>query len=53
MATRQGTFSEFDNGQEDWTSYTERLQQYFSANEIEVGDKQRAILLNCCGPQTY
>ena len=54
MATRQGTFSEFDNGQEDWTSYTERLQQYFSANEIEAGDKQRVVLLSCCEtPQTY
>ena len=53
MATRHETISEFDNSSEDWISYTERIQQYFSANEIEHMEKQRAILLGCCGPQTY
>ena len=53
MATRQGTFCEFDSANEDWTSYTERLQQYFMANEIVAEEKQRAILLSCCGPHTY
>ena len=52
MATCQETISEFDNANEDWTSYTERLQHYFSANEIEADTKQKAILLSCCGPKT-
>ena len=34
LATGHGTISEFDNGNKDWTSYTERLQHYFSAKEI-------------------
>ena len=45
LASRHGTISEFDNGNEDWTSYTERLQHYFSANEIEGEAKQKAISL--------
>ena len=53
MATRHGTISEFDNSDEDWTSYTERLEQYYAANDIDSAEKQRAILLSCCGPQTY
>ena len=53
MATRHGTINEFDNGNEDWTSYTERLQHYLSANEIEAEAKQKAILLSCCEPKTY
>ena len=43
---------EFDASKEDWTSYTERLQQYFAANDIPE-EKQRAVLLSSCGPQTY
>ena len=53
MASRQGVFGEFDHGIEDWASYTERLQQYFAANNIEGGGKHKAILLSCCGPRTY
>ena len=52
-ASRHGSFGEFDSGSEDWASYTERLQQHYAANEIEAVGKQRAILLSCCGPQTY
>ena len=54
MATH-GSISEFVPGREDWVSYTERLEQYFTANGIkqEEGDKRRAILLSCCGAATY
>ena len=38
---------------EDWTSYTERLAQYFVANDIADAGKKRAILLSACGPSTY
>ena len=53
MATRHGTISEFDNSNEDWTSYTERLQHYYTANEIEAEGKQNDLLLSYCGQQTY
>ena len=53
MATAiHGSVGEFDASKEDWTSYTERLQQYFAANDIPE-EKQRAVLLSSCGPQTY
>ena len=49
MATH-GTVGEFNSTREDWVSYIERLEQYFVANGIsEEGNKQRAILLSCCG----
>ena len=40
-------------GQEDWESYEERLQQYFVANDIKDAEKQRVILLSTCGQSTY
>ena len=49
MATRHGTISEFDNSDEDWMSYTKRLEQ----NDIDSAEKRRAILLSSCGSQTY
>ena len=53
MAAKHGFLNEFEAGKEDWTSYTERLQQYFTANDVESPEKQRAILLSGCGAQTY
>ena len=52
MATH-GSVGEFNSGVEDWASYTERLKQYFAANDVENADKQRAILLSGCGASTY
>ena len=52
MAVKHGTIGEFDSGIEDWTSYTERLEQYFVANNVGE-DKQQATLLSVCGSQTY
>ena len=53
MASKHGSISEFEAGREDWISYTERLQQYFVANDVEAANKQRSILLSVCGAQTY
>ena len=54
MATH-GSISEFVQGREDWVSYTERLEQHFTANAIkpEETERRRAILLSCCGAATY
>ena len=41
-------FQENDN----WIEYTERLDQYFSANEINYSGKNRAVLLSSCGAKT-
>ena len=52
MSTIHGTIGEFNSTQEDWASYTERLQQYFAAKDV-AEDKQKAILLSACGIATY
>ena len=52
MATH-GSIEEFNSSKEGWVSYTEWLEQYFAANEVVSADKQQAILLTCCGPDTY
>ena len=53
MAAVHGSIGPFESSSEDWTSYTERLQQYFIANDVQDEDKKRALLLSNCGPQTY
>ena len=52
MATH-GSLSEFDSAREDWTSYSERLEQYLLANGVTADDKKRAILISTSGPRTY
>ena len=54
MATH-GSIEAFNSTIEDWTSYTERLEQYFTANKIGTGEaeRRRAILLSICGPTTF
>ena len=53
MASRYGVINEFEAAREDWTSYAERLEQYFAANDVESAEKRRAIFLSACGAQTY
>ena len=53
MANHHGAFGAFDSGVEEWQTYAERLEQYFLANDVEAGNKQRAVLLSVCGPATY
>jgi hypothetical protein len=50
---QHGSVGPFDQGKEDWTAYTERLEQYFAANDVKDTTKQRAILLSACGARTY
>ena len=48
-----GQLGAFDPDAEDWKSYVERMEFYFTANDINVEAKQRAILLSVCGAATY
>ena len=48
-----GTVGPFVPGREDWVAYTEWLQQYFAANDVDSANKQCAILLSSCGADTY
>ena len=51
MATH-GSLSEFDSTKDDWTSYIERMDFYFIANDVTSDAKKRAILLSACGAPT-
>ncbi len=44
---------EFNPAVEDWISYAERLEFYFTANEVKEADTQRAVLFSVCGAATY
>ncbi len=48
-----GSVGLFDSNQEDWTSYVERLEAYFIANDVDDGVKKRSIFLSNCSPQIY
>ena len=50
MATH-GSLGEFNPTREDWTSYAERLELYFTAIDI-TERKQHAIILSVCGAET-
>ena len=52
MATH-GQMGEFNSQREDWMSYSERLQEYFTANNIKSAKKKKAILLSMVGAETY
>jgi dihydrofolate reductase len=51
MAGYIGMIEPFDDTLETWTSYTERLKQYFALNDIE-GEKQ-VPALTLLGRKTY
>ena len=49
-----GTMTAFKpGGKETWSTYTERLTFYFSANKVTDAAQKRAILLSVCGPATF
>ena len=48
-----GVVATFDPNQDDWCEYIERLEHYFSANDIASPAKRRAILLTAVGASTY
>ena len=52
MATHS-RLREFNPAMEDWTSYAEKLEFYFTANDVKEADKQRAVLFSVCGAATY
>ncbi|XDV20801.1 hypothetical protein PO909_026043 [Leuciscus waleckii] len=53
MTTMIGTLSAFDVKEQTWEEYCEILEQFFEANGIDDGEKQRAILISVVGPATY
>ncbi|KAL5477909.1 hypothetical protein EMCRGX_G024764 [Ephydatia muelleri] len=53
MASLLGTVGAFQEGQEDWTCYCERLEQFYQANEIGDEGIRRAVLLSVCGGSVY
>ena len=50
---KHGSIGEYKSEIEEWPAYAERLQHYFTANDVTNGDKKRAILLSVCGAGTY
>ena len=49
-----GVLGEFKDGsEEEWTHYVERMQHYFTANDVKSETKQLSILLSVCGASTY
>ena len=52
MATH-GTVSQYQQSKETWTTYVERLNHYFIANDVADEGKKRSILLSACGSSTY
>ena len=53
MTLTHGSVGEFNNAEEDWKTYVERVDLYFTANEITNAAKKRAVLLSVCGAKTY
>ena len=47
-----GKLKEFDQSQESWQSYVERLAHYFITNDTPR-EKKKIILLTIVGPSTY
>ena len=50
---KHGHITEFDPGQDDWSSYVESLEHYLAANDVLDANKKRSILLSTCGAATY
>ena len=48
-----GKLQSFEPGNEDWLLYTERLEQFFVANNIEDDKRKVAVLLTALGASAY
>lgn len=48
-----GTLAAFDQKNQTWEEYCEIMEQFFAANNIDDGDRQRAILICVIGASTY
>ena len=47
MTSTIGKVDEFEPEQEDWTTYTERLEHFFNANGIEGEPKKCSVRGGC------
>ena len=47
-----GKIEAFDETNDDWNAYVERVEHYFIANEIKE-EKQVAVMLSLIGNKTY
>ena len=46
MATSNfGTLCAYDSNKEDWQSYVERLELFFTANDVNDAEKKRAFFM--------
>ena len=52
MAT-YGRIGEYNARSEKWENYLDRLEEYFIANDIQNGQRKRAILSSTVGPETF
>ncbi|GFO29285.1 polyprotein [Plakobranchus ocellatus] len=53
MAGVIGSVQAFNEADDSWIAYTERLEHFFMANDITSEEKKKAILLNSVGATTY
>lgn len=47
-----GRIEPFEGEGEEWPSYVERLEAFFSANDVD-DTKKKDIFFSCCGAKTY
>lgn len=40
-------------GSASWDEYVEKLEMYCAANKLTTDEEKRAVLLSCCGEETY
>ena len=43
-----GGIAKYDSEREDWSSYLERIDLFFTANDVTGEAKKKSMLLNCC-----
>ena len=48
-----GRVESFDPATDDWSTYVERLEHYFIANDITMEAKHHSTLLTVAGPEVY
>ncbi len=53
MAAQIGKTRSFDEKQEEWTQYVERLEHFFTAKGHTYDHQKKAILLSLIGPSAY
>ena len=49
---KHGSVETFDPAEGNWTSYIERLEHYFTANDI-ADAKKKSTFLAVCGSSTF